>query len=164
MPTPRSKQLDPDRGGLYHCISRCVRHAYLCGIHPEDGRDLQHRKNWIRKRLAELEPCFCIGLAGYAVMSNHIHLVLRTEPQQAASDPTKRSPAVGSPSSRPNAKDSASRPPCRRSPPPAPTATGSPSAAAGSRTSAFFSLSQRAHRPMGQRRGGGDRKILGGAV
>ncbi|MHC5028593.1 MAG: Type I secretion system protein TolC, partial [Planctomycetota bacterium] len=31
MPIPRSELVNQSEPGLYHCISRCVRRAYLCG-------------------------------------------------------------------------------------------------------------------------------------
>ena len=47
------------------------------------GRDYAHRKEWIRERLEELAAVFAIDICGYAVMSNHIHLVLRVRPDLA---------------------------------------------------------------------------------
>jgi hypothetical protein len=72
-----------DEVGLYHCVARCVRRAFLCELDVESGHDYEHRKEWIRERLEELATVFAIDICGCAVMSNHIHLVLRVRPDLA---------------------------------------------------------------------------------
>jgi REP element-mobilizing transposase RayT len=70
--------------GIYHCVSRCVRRAYLCGEDPVSGKSFEHRKAWIRTRLEELAGIFGIDVCGYAVMSNHLHVILRIRPDLVA--------------------------------------------------------------------------------
>jgi REP element-mobilizing transposase RayT len=76
----RAKIVSPDEVGIYHCVTRCVRRAFLCGIDLLSGKNYEHRKDWIRERLEELAAEFAIEVCGYAVMSNHLHVVLRTRP------------------------------------------------------------------------------------
>ena len=83
MTIPRAKQFDASSPPWLHCISRCVRRAYLCGTDPA-GRDVEHRKGWVEARLRLIARSAACEVAGYAVMSNHLHVVLRMRPDLAA--------------------------------------------------------------------------------
>jgi len=76
MTYPRSHLVDPE-GGVYHVCSRCVRRAFLCGTDDQSGRDFDHRREWIVDRIRTLSTIFAIDILGYAVMSNHYHIVLQ---------------------------------------------------------------------------------------
>ena len=76
MPKPRKAQISLDATPYYHCISRCVRRAFLCGEDAFTGKSFEHRRGWIRDKLFELTDIFSIDLTGYAIMSNHLHVVL----------------------------------------------------------------------------------------
>ena len=76
MPLPRYKQINTDVTPYYHCISRCVRQSYLCGRDARTGINYEHRRKWIQDRLHKLSQAFAIDLCAYAVMHNHIHIVL----------------------------------------------------------------------------------------
>ena len=81
MGYPRAFTVDPDQPGFYHCISRCVRRAWLCGEDPLSGRCFDHRRDWVEQRLISLADSFAVGLFAWAVMSNHTHVVLRIDPR-----------------------------------------------------------------------------------
>lgn len=82
MTYARSHLIDP-AGGVYHVCSRCVRRAFLCGADKKSGYDFEHRRAWIEDRILELSKIFSIDILGYAVMSNHYHIVLQVIPTDA---------------------------------------------------------------------------------
>jgi hypothetical protein len=62
MATARSTLVDPTQSGVFHCISRCVRRAFLCGYDDYSGKNFEHRREWIRQRLCQLSEVFCTPL------------------------------------------------------------------------------------------------------
>jgi len=84
MTSPRSQLVDSSSPGYFHCVSRCVRRAFLCGFDAPSGKDFEHRRGWVEDRLLELAECFAIGIYAYAVMSNHLHVVAHVNPCVAA--------------------------------------------------------------------------------
>jgi len=81
MATARRLLVDPAEGGVFHCTARCVRRAYLCGWDELTKRSFEHRRAWVRDRVKELAGVFGVHVFAYAVMSNHLHVVLSTDPK-----------------------------------------------------------------------------------
>ena len=77
MPTARKYQISLSNTPYYHCISRCVRRAFLCGEDKLTGKSYEHRKQWVANKLSELANTFAIDVCAYAIMSNHTHTVLK---------------------------------------------------------------------------------------
>ena len=69
MAIARKRQVSLVDTKYYHCISRCVRRAFLCGEDRFTGQSYEHRRGRGEYKLLELAKVF-------AVMSNHTHLVL----------------------------------------------------------------------------------------
>lgn len=83
MPLPRKSLISLSQTPYYHCVSRCVRRAYLCGKDALTGHSYEHRRGWVEQRLLLLGRVFAIDICAYAVMSNHTHLVLHVNHAQA---------------------------------------------------------------------------------
>ncbi len=79
MTRPRSQIVSLADTPYYHCVSRCVRRAFLCGEDRYSGKNFDHRKPWLVDRLTLLGEVFAIDIAAYAVMSNHYHVILHVD-------------------------------------------------------------------------------------
>ncbi|MES9852268.1 MAG: transposase [Candidatus Thiodiazotropha sp. L084R] len=67
MTTPRKQQICLEETPYYHCVSRCVRRAFLCGEDELTGRSYEHRRDWVVDQLKQLTEVFAIGICAYAV-------------------------------------------------------------------------------------------------
>ncbi|GAC09217.1 hypothetical protein [Paraglaciecola chathamensis] len=76
MPQPRKSQISLIDTPYYHCVSRCVRRSFLCGVDKYSGQSYEHRRGWVEERLLFLATVFAIDICAYAVMNNHTHVVL----------------------------------------------------------------------------------------
>ena len=85
MTSARKELFDVETAGVYHCYTRCVRRAFLCGFDKLTGRDYSHRKDWVRHIIEFLESLFFIANYAFAIMSNHTHLILANRPDQMSS-------------------------------------------------------------------------------
>ena len=83
MPKPRKLQISLEATPFYHCVSRCVRRASLCGKDSVSGRSYEHRRHQIEHDLLRYASIFFIDVAAFAVLSNHYHLVLHVDVEAA---------------------------------------------------------------------------------
>ncbi len=84
MTIARKKLIDEEVEGIYHCTSRCVRRAFLCGEDRITGKDFTYRRDWILDRMKFLASIFAIDIASYGLEPNHLHGILRNRPDLRA--------------------------------------------------------------------------------
>jgi len=77
---PRREIIDNNEVGVYHCFNRCVRAESLLRHDLKKGGDYHPRKDWLLSMLTELAGIFSIDILKYAIMDNHLHLILRNRP------------------------------------------------------------------------------------
>ena len=82
MTRPRREQIAIEDTPYYHVTSRCVRRSFLCGQDPTTGKSYEHRRQWIEDRIRILSSIFAVEVCAYAVMSNHLHIVIKLCPEQ----------------------------------------------------------------------------------
>jgi len=64
MTRARKELISLESTPYYHCISRCVRRAFLWGEDALTGKDYSRRKSWVIGRLRELVDVFAIDVCG----------------------------------------------------------------------------------------------------
>ncbi|MCA9157780.1 MAG: hypothetical protein KDA72_05600 [Planctomycetales bacterium] len=79
--TNRSEVFSPDESAIVHVISRVVRRCFLLGDDPLTGKNYDHRKEWIEILLQHQALFFGIDLLCFSLLSNHFHLILRSQPE-----------------------------------------------------------------------------------
>ena len=84
MTLPRKSLVSMSNTPFYHCVSRCVRRAFLCGYDNYSEQSYEHRRDWLETKLQDTAGIFAIKLCSYAVMSNHYHVVLHVRPDLCA--------------------------------------------------------------------------------
>jgi len=67
-----------------HFVGQALRRVFSCEKDSTISRSFEHRRQWIEDRLYELAGIFSIDLCGYAVMSNHYHVVLHMDQSLAS--------------------------------------------------------------------------------
>lgn len=76
----RSSQICLHECRSYHVISRCTRQLHILG-----GDDAQRndRKAMLLRQLERVATFTAVGVAGFAVMDNHVHLLLKVDSESA---------------------------------------------------------------------------------
>ena len=83
MATPRNQVFDPEKVGIYHCFTQCVRQLYLLGDDFQTQVINAHRRQYFIGTLKRLAASMAIDVLDFAVMGNHVHVILRNRPDIA---------------------------------------------------------------------------------
>ena len=76
----RAEVFSSSEVAVVHVMNRVVRRCFLLGNDPVSGKNYDHRKQWIEDQLRRQAACFGIDLLGFAILSNHFHLILWSRP------------------------------------------------------------------------------------
>ena len=76
MTQPRSQLVDSTQAGAFHCVNHCVGRSWPCGLDKYLDKSFEHRKSRVNARILELGNIFACGVYAWAVMSNHLHIVV----------------------------------------------------------------------------------------
>jgi len=76
MRRPRSERIPHGQAGIWHIVSRCVRSSRL--LEGAGSRE------WLSAAFASWLDVLAVDLLGYALMGNHVHVIVRTRPDVAA--------------------------------------------------------------------------------
>jgi hypothetical protein len=80
----RAEIFASDEVAIVHVMNRVTRRCFLLGDDPVTGKNYDHRKQWLDDQLVHQARHFGIDLLCQAILSNHIHLVLRSRPDVVA--------------------------------------------------------------------------------
>ena len=83
MATPRNEVFAPEEVGIYHCYTQCVRQLYLLGDDPQTQVTNDHRRQYFIGTLKRLAASMAVDVLDFAVMGNHVHVMLRNRPDIA---------------------------------------------------------------------------------
>jgi len=83
MTIPRSQQICLETTRYYNCTSRCVRRGFLCGYDKFTNTNYEHRRQWLERRIQQVASVYCIQTCSYAIMSNHYHVTVFVNKEQA---------------------------------------------------------------------------------
>jgi len=71
----RAEVFDSVDIAIAHVYNRIVRRCFLMGDDAVSGNNFDHRKVLIELYLQQFAAAFGIDLLGYAILSNHFHLI-----------------------------------------------------------------------------------------
>lgn len=83
MATARKYKVNLSETTVYHVVSTCVRHTWLCGYDAQNNKDYEYRRRQIVARMHYLASGFFIDLLEHNVLSNHYHILMKIAIKQA---------------------------------------------------------------------------------
>lgn len=71
---------DPEVSGTFHITNRCIRRAFLMADGKPTRGPFRNRRHVVLNRLKNLAAAYSIDILRVALMSTHIHLLIRNRP------------------------------------------------------------------------------------
>lgn len=84
MAIVRSRHISQQDLPCYQVVT-AVSGGPLCGEYAYAGQGFEHRRQWVIDTLGQRSHLFAIGVCAYALINRHHNLLLRVEPDSAAS-------------------------------------------------------------------------------
>lgn len=81
----RAEIFNPHEIAYLHVMARVCRRCFLLGNDPITQKNFDHRKAWVEDQLHIQAAHFGIDLISFAIMSNHMHFVVRSRPDVVGS-------------------------------------------------------------------------------
>jgi len=72
-----------DECSCYHVITRCTRQLHLLADEKDGQDEGSQRKDFLLRQLKRLATFTAVGVAGFSVMDNHLHLLLKVDTESA---------------------------------------------------------------------------------
>ena len=93
-----------DEIACVHVMNRAVRRCFLMGNDPVSGKNFDHRKRWMERKLEQLAAYFGIDLLGSAILSLAMPVVWTPPASQKRFSAPQKQPRPKSASSMPSGK------------------------------------------------------------
>lgn len=78
--SPRCPIVDLSIPGLYQCVLRCKRRAFLRWQDQYTGQSVEQRSDWVQQRVHAVARWLSVGVYTFALMSSQLHSFLQVDP------------------------------------------------------------------------------------
>ncbi|MEM9067653.1 MAG: hypothetical protein AAGE52_04080 [Myxococcota bacterium] len=84
MPGPRTEKVDLSLTNYYLCTTTTARGGFLAGTDPISGKNLSHRRGWVRDRVHTLAELTTVDICAYSVTETQLQVLLHIDADRNA--------------------------------------------------------------------------------